>query len=239
MGITVENEAEWLAALVTCVLLVPALIAALVYCCVKKVCKDEGTGLVKHRIIREERVVEKRVPAHAPQIHREVIQKPVQKYEPVETIVEKPVQRIIPAAVAPVAPVTRKIVESPTRVVQSTNTNLLEEAKSIGRPYFGFALIDKGPALYVQTIYENSPAWKAGLRVGDHIREVGHTVVTDHEHVHQAIRASKPGQQVRVVASRNDGKPFETKLAVMTSQEKYRALGNDMFFDVNAHHKME
>ena len=54
----------------------------------------------------------------------------------------------------------------------------------------------------VVKVLENSPAARAGLRAGDHIRQVGERSIARHNDIDRAIEGLEPGAKLKVVYER-------------------------------------
>merc|ERR1719450_1789495 len=85
-------------------------------------------------------------------------------------------------------------------------------------------------------MWEQGPAWKAGIRPGDLITHVnGQNVAREQEIIDQQM-ASKVGTQVLVKVKRQ-GQIFDTGLYPKTIEAAYAAMAE--FYDTEAHQKVE
>jgi S1-C subfamily serine protease len=94
---------------------------------------------------------------------------------------------------------------------------IAEDLKKFGkvkRGWLGVTIDSSGDSkVWVSKVTKNSPANKAGIRVGDVILKVGQVPIKEPIHVTKAIRALKPGQKVKIECLR--GKARETALVVL------------------------
>ncbi len=70
------------------------------------------------------------------------------------------------------------------------------------RTVASFAGLQPGDGAVVVAVHQDSPAAKAGIRVGDIIRKFGDAAVTSAEDVRSAVVVVQPGQEVNVVIRR-------------------------------------
>jgi S1-C subfamily serine protease len=100
---------------------------------------------------------------------------------------------------------------------------LIEEVRQFGRyrqAYSGVELQKLSPRLIralglsdpvgfiVRDLVEDSPAWKAGLRIGDIIRKINGVTLDTSDTVLRLVYEAKVGTLLRLEAER-DGEPFE------------------------------
>jgi serine protease Do len=66
------------------------------------------------------------------------------------------------------------------------------------RPYVGAALEDDPEGCRVARIDENSPAFKAGLKVGDMVLTINGQTIEDTDSFRQTVRRAKGGEKLTV-----------------------------------------
>jgi uncharacterized protein (TIGR03067 family) len=82
-----------------------------------------------------------------------------------------------------------------------------------GRGYVGMALADETEAIVIQGVLENSPAEKAGLRMGDVVVSVGGEAVRDLLGTVDLVRRQMPGRDVAIRVKR-EGKEKDVTVRV-------------------------
>ena len=70
--------------------------------------------------------------------------------------------------------------------------------------------------VYVQSVVQNSSAYKAGIQAGDVIVSLGDAIVYDADTLHQALLASEPGDTVTVVLYRQGREGYEEQTFEVT-----------------------
>merc|ERR1711964_734675 len=149
---------------------------------------------------------------------------------PVERMVEK---RIVEKRVE--MPVEKRIVEKRVEVpVECVEKRVVERTVQRGHdiqhavPFVGLGLNE---SLQVYQVYNDGPAWNAGVRLGDEVLEVGHHAVHSQDDVCNVIRReAKVGRELRIVL-RRAGEIFSVALPVATTDEQYRTFGDAIYYD--------
>merc|ERR1711900_136664 len=114
---------------------------------------------------------------------------------------------------------------------------LRAEALTKGKPFVGFGLLERQTTssgkhvtetqpLQVESVYQDGPAWDAGLRLGDEVLEMGRGSVKNLGDVRNVVQATKVGQNLPIVRRRN-GKTENLTLKVATNEAKFKPL-NDL-----------
>ena len=137
------------------------------------------------------------------------------------------------ASLAAEPPVRRTIIVRDGKVVSDDSTPA--DLPLLGkRPYLGVILTDVTPELrdyfgapkdsgvLVGSVEDDSPAAKAGVRVGDMILSVDGNEAEDSGDVRRALREKKSGDTVRVEVLR--GKSRQTLVATITEKEGPRLM---------------
>ena len=116
-------------------------------------------------------------------------------------------------------------------------------------PFVGFGLTEDDSVsntgmLPVEIIWQDSPAWDAGLRIGDEVARVGNNdrPVNSLQDVQQALRAeAQVGKPLRIVALRGKNHEQQLNLTVIPKTTNPRAEHNgwhDIFYDTGKHQKL-
>ncbi|MEW6156365.1 MAG: trypsin-like peptidase domain-containing protein [Verrucomicrobiota bacterium] len=87
------------------------------------------------------------------------------------------------------------------------------------RPWFGVRGVDDPSGCKIESVDENAPAFKAGVRVGDIIRKVNDREIKEFAELRQLIASAKPGDELTVHLQR-DGK--ELSLPVKIEARRWR-----------------
>lgn len=113
-------------------------------------------------------------------------------------------------------------------------------------PFVGFGLTEttgtqNTGSLPVETIWENGPAWDAGLRLGDEVVQVGNNSrpVNSLRDVQETLRSeAKIGQSLPVVAVQNGQRKNLTIVPKTTHAKAGQEGWNDVYFNTKSHQKL-
>ena len=72
------------------------------------------------------------------------------------------------------------------------------------RPWFGVRGLDHPDGCKVQSVEEEAPAFKAGLKVGDVVRKINGHEVKDYATLRRLVAESKPGDELKVEFQRGE-----------------------------------
>ena len=87
------------------------------------------------------------------------------------------------------------------------------------RPWFGVRGTDDPAGCKVDSIEEDAPAFKAGLKVGDVITRINDHEVTDYATLRRLISEAKPGDELTVEIQRDEK---EMSLTVKLEPRRWR-----------------
>jgi putative serine protease PepD len=93
----------------------------------------------------------------------------------------------------------------PSNTVKSIASQLISNGKA-QHAYLGVELGDSGTTPRIVSVRSNTPAAKAGLRVGDLITALSGTQISSSDDLRAAINSRKPGDRVSVTFTRNGKK---------------------------------
>jgi serine protease Do len=88
------------------------------------------------------------------------------------------------------------------------------------RPTIGVRAVDAPGGCRLESVNNDGPAWKAGLKVGDLVRRIEDEEVTGADFLVRCIRRSSPGDVIKLVVARNG-----TDLPVQVKVEAWRWHG--------------
>ena len=137
-------------------------------------------------------------------------------------------------------PVRRTIVVKDGKVISAGGDDVVAFEELIGgkRAFLGVSLMDLSPQLrehfgaakdagvMVESVEENSPAAKAGLRVGDIITAIDGKNVSSSWGLRGALRDKKEGDAVRVEYLRNNAR--QTAMATLVERDSPRIVLGDI-----------
>jgi S1-C subfamily serine protease len=131
-------------------------------------------------------------------------------------------------------PVRRTVVVRDGKVIEDGDRYLIESGLLGPRAFLGVSLMSLSPELrehfgapkdagvLVESVQDDSPAEKAGLRVGDIVLSVDGKDVTSSMDLRQALRDKKEGDSVRLDILR--GRARQTVVAAVKVRDTPRAL---------------
>jgi membrane-associated protease RseP (regulator of RpoE activity) len=131
-------------------------------------------------------------------------------------------------------PVRRTVVVRDGKIIEGGDRYLIESGLLGPRAYIGVSLVALSPELrehfgapkdagvLVESVQNDSPAEKAGLRVGDIVLSVDGKDVTSSMDLRQALRDKKEGDSVRLDILR--GRARQTVVASVKERDTPRAL---------------
>ncbi len=91
------------------------------------------------------------------------------------------------------------------------------QSQGSGRIYLGLeaeGVVGGGIGVRVSALSENSPAWKAGFKIGDRIQAINGFAIADLDGMVTQLQKTRPGQTVRFLVSRS-GRNFELTAVLM------------------------
>jgi len=86
----------------------------------------------------------------------------------------------------------------------------------VEHPWIGISMLPTEDGVYIQEVIKSSPAWKAGLRMGDLIRKIDGKKVQDWRSVKRGIFRNDVGDAIRLQIQREDTiRDFDVTLEAM------------------------
>lgn len=74
------------------------------------------------------------------------------------------------------------------------------------RPWFGARGVDHPDGCKLESVEEDAPAFKAGLKVGDVVSQINGQEVKDYATLRRLVAASKPGDELKIELQRDEKK---------------------------------
>ena len=112
--------------------------------------------------------------------------------------------------------ISGKGIERPYLGVSLSDTSYTSSNNNSAWWFFGFGGEEIKTGVFVQSVEKNSAAEKAGIKVGDNIKKVNNTEVSDVSHFKYELYKYNIGEEIKITVER-DGKDIELKATLASN----------------------
>ena len=134
-------------------------------------------------------------------------------------------------------PHSEKFDQPQQQAQQHVKENSVSQTQSVRGPAFWGVSVSDSPDLQVTSMYNDGPAWKAGIRMWDRLVSVGGQPINNFEDAKSAMLGSRVGEPVGVQVLRaTDGALCHYHVVPQTILPEYK--GSLHFFDTDKSHRL-